>query len=30
MFVVGVLVNYPWELAQSPLYEGMDDFRTVV
>ena len=30
MFAVGALVNYPWELAQSPLYEGMDDFRAVV
>lgn len=27
---VAVLVNYPWELAQSPLYEGMDDFRAVL
>lgn len=27
IFGVGVLVNYPWELAQTPLYEGMGDLR---
>ena len=30
VFVVGMLVNYPWELAQSPLYEGMTDFWVVL
>ena len=25
IFVVAVLFNYPWELAQSPLYVGMDN-----
>ena len=23
LFMVAVLFNYPWELAQSPLYQGM-------
>jgi hypothetical protein len=27
IFVVAVLFNYPWELAQSPLYIGMEDIR---
>jgi hypothetical protein len=27
VFVVAVLVNYPWELAQSPLYVGMGSLR---
>lgn len=26
VLIVAVVVNYPWELAQAPLYEGMDDF----
>lgn len=26
LFVMAVLFNYGWELAQSPLYVGMDDF----
>jgi hypothetical protein len=26
VFVLAVIVNYPWELAHSPLYEGMSDF----
>jgi len=29
IFVVAVLFNYPWELAQSPLYAGMEGFRTM-
>src|SRR5438445_524792 len=29
IFVVAVLGNYPWELAQAPLYAGMESFRTV-
>jgi len=28
LFVVAVLFNYPWELAQAPLYVGMKSFRT--
>lgn len=27
IFAVSVLLNYPWELGQAPLYGGMDDFR---
>jgi hypothetical protein len=27
VFVVAVLFNYPWELAQAPLYVGMNSFR---
>ena len=27
IFVVAVLGNYPWELAQAPLYVGMESFR---
>jgi hypothetical protein len=27
IFAVGALVNFPWELAQSPLYAGMGDIR---
>jgi hypothetical protein len=27
IFVVAVLGNYPWELAQAPLYAGMESFR---
>lgn len=30
VFAIGVLVNYPWELAQSRLYEDMDDVREVL
>lgn len=29
IFVVAVLFNYPWELAQSPLYVGMDNFSAI-
>jgi hypothetical protein len=29
IFVVAVLGNYPWELAQAPLYMGMESFRAV-
>jgi hypothetical protein len=29
IFAVAVLGNYPWELAQAPLYVGMESFRTV-
>ena len=27
IFAVSVLLNYPWEVAQSPLYAGMGDIR---
>ena len=27
IFVAAVLGNYPWELAQAPLYVGMESFR---
>jgi hypothetical protein len=30
IFVVAVLSNYPWELAQAPLYVGLERFRMVV
>ena len=30
VFLVAILVNYPWELAQAPLYVGMDDFRAAL
>lgn len=30
IFVVAVLFNYPWELAQAPLYAGMEHVRTAV
>ena len=30
VFAVAVLVNYPWELAQSPLYAGLDNLRAVL
>jgi len=26
VFILAVIVNYPWELAHSPLYEDMSDF----
>jgi hypothetical protein len=29
ILVVAVLSNYPWELAQAPLYVGMERFRAV-
>jgi hypothetical protein len=29
LFVVSLLVNYLWEIAQAPLYNGMDDFSIV-
>src|SRR6266567_6534828 len=29
IFVVAVLANYLWELAQAPLYAGMESFRAV-
>src|SRR5436853_2364321 len=29
IFGLAVLFNYLWELAQSPLYAGMDEFRTM-
>ncbi|MGH7966973.1 MAG: hypothetical protein ACRERD_34985 [Candidatus Binatia bacterium] len=28
IFAVAVLFNYPWELAQAPLYVGMNSFST--
>lgn len=30
IFAVAVALNYVWELAQSPLYEGMGDFRRML
>lgn len=30
IFVVGVVVNYVWELAQAPLYVGMENYSIVV
>lgn len=30
IFAVAVLVNYPWELGQAPLYGGMDDRRAAL
>lgn len=30
IFVVAVLLNYPWELAQAPLYVGMEDYNAEV
>jgi hypothetical protein len=30
IFVVAVLLNYPWELAQAPLYMGMEDYNAEV
>jgi hypothetical protein len=30
VFVAAVFVNYPWELAQTPLYEGMGDFSRML
>ena len=29
VFTAAVFINYPWELAQTPLYVGMDDFSLV-
>ena len=30
IFAVAVLANYPWELAQSPLYAGLGNLRAVL
>ncbi|MBI2367667.1 MAG: hypothetical protein HYV01_22060 [Deltaproteobacteria bacterium] len=30
IFVVGVVVNYVWELAQAPLYVGMENYSIAV
>jgi hypothetical protein len=30
MFVVAVVVNYVWELAQAPLYTGLESYRLAV
>jgi len=30
IFVVAVLINYLWELAQAPLYVGLEDFWTTL
>ena len=30
IFVAAVIVNYLWELVQTPLYEGMDDFSRML
>lgn len=30
VFIVAVLVNYAWELAQAPLYVGMEDYNAGV
>lgn len=30
IFVVSVVVNYPWEVVQTPLYKGMDDFSRML
>lgn len=30
VFVVAVLVNYAWELAQAPLYVGLEDYNLAV
>ena len=30
IFAVAVLLNYPWELAQAPLYVGLGDFRVAL
>jgi len=30
VFVVAIAFNYPWELAQTPLYVGMEDFRRML
>lgn len=29
IFVAAVLFNYPWEMAQAPLYVGMENFRAM-
>jgi len=29
LLLVAILINYIWEIAQSPLYVGMDDFAVV-
>lgn len=30
IFLVAIAFNYPWELAQAPLYVGMDDFSAAL
>ncbi len=30
VYALAVLLNYPWELAQTPLYEGMSDLRSAL
>ena len=30
IIAVAVLLNYPWELAQAPLYAGLGDFRVAL
>jgi hypothetical protein len=30
VFIVAVLLNYLWELAQAPLYVGLDGYNTAV
>src|SRR6266508_2787933 len=30
VFIVAVFLNYFWELAQAPLYAGLESYRTVV
>lgn len=30
VLLVAIFLNYGWELAQSPLYVGMDDFRVAI
>ena len=30
LFAVAVVLNYPWELAQAPLFAGGDDFRAML
>jgi len=30
IFIIAVLLNYPWELAQGPLYVGMETYNTGV
>ena len=30
LFVIAVLVNYPWELGQAPLYIGLESYDRAV
>lgn len=30
VFAIAVAINYPWELAQSPLYVGQDELRSLL